>query len=294
MSGIGGIIYGLCTIGTLLNMPVLIAEAKKLAQCIKKEQIDHDTTFDIMFGSAGLLLSLLTLWKSTKDTHFLDLAIHCGKHLCTNASQTEAGLGWKTLSQQLLLGFSHGVAGIAYALFKLSRASKEPMFAEIATQAFAHERSLFCEKKQNWPRVHPEEEGVNFVSWCHGAVGIGFSRLASLQLDQNEIFLKELRVAHAKTHKTLLEGPFSLCCGSFGRFELLLETSRQISEFSLEKNMDPLFATLFYHYQNQYQNRDFNVARELRDPSFMKGIAGIGYSLLRYLDRSLPQVLLLS
>ena len=60
------------------------------------------------------------------------------------------------LKEEMLTGFSHGAAGIAYALLKLHEATGESSFREAALEAEAYETSVFLPEVSNWPdfRTH--------------------------------------------------------------------------------------------------------------------------------------------
>jgi lantibiotic modifying enzyme len=113
----------------------------------------------------------------TLEKEILDLALTVGEKLRSHAEETETGgLGWKNREGVSALGFSHGVAGIAYALLRLAHAAKKPELLDLVQRALAYERSHFCPERKNWPRLDPALPASFPVQWCHGAVGIGFGR----------------------------------------------------------------------------------------------------------------------
>ncbi|MBZ5604295.1 MAG: hypothetical protein LAO79_18490, partial [Acidobacteriia bacterium] len=81
----------------------------------------------------------------------------------------------------MLTGFSHGAAGIAYALERLSRATAMAEFRDAASEARAYESAVFSKDRGNWPdlRFPVTKLGPVFqTTWCHGATGIGLGRAA--------------------------------------------------------------------------------------------------------------------
>src|SRR5262249_21943753 len=101
------------------------------------------------------------------------------------------------ISPKPLAGFSHGNAGIAWALLELAALSGAERFRTTALDALAYERSLFSPQQLNWPDLRAPEPvvrnggsdvpaetrraQVTFMSaWCHGAPGIGLARLQCL------------------------------------------------------------------------------------------------------------------
>ena len=111
------------------------------------------------------------------------------------------------MSSQPLTGFSHGAAGIAWALLKLAAWSGQARFRESAESAIAYERSTFVAEEANWPdyRAFPGEDqsALRFmVAWCHGAAGIGLARTDSLHYMDDRETREEIRIALGKTVKS--------------------------------------------------------------------------------------------
>ena len=74
-----------------------------------------------MFGNAGALLVLIQLYKHTNNAIYLKMAESAGEKLIIAQEKKENQLGgWiGSASKNALSGFSHGAAGIVYALSKL-------------------------------------------------------------------------------------------------------------------------------------------------------------------------------
>lgn len=184
-------------------------------------------------GAAGCLGSLISLYRCKPSQPTLAAAIQCGDHLIAHAQATEHGIGWvlRGVDTKPLSGFSHGVAGIAWALLELCALTGEERFRTAALGAIAYERSLFCPEAGNWFDLRVDETSGHAVNayqhtcmtaWCNGAPGIGLARLCSLpHLDDSEI-RAEINTA-LKT--TLAQGfgmNHSLCHGDLGNLELTL------------------------------------------------------------------------
>ncbi len=277
MTGVGGCIYGLLNIGKLLNKPELIEEAKKVIDSILPVHIDADEQYDVIFGSAGLILSLLSFHKQVPSPDVLNLAMYCGKHLCKKAKNiTSKQAAWQNEQKKSLLGMSHGNAGIAYALAKLNQAEFHPTIQ----RAFTYERSYYSKEEKNWPHL-----GINAFrcAWCHGGSGIGLARLFSAPYIQDQQIDQEISDAIEITIQHLNEGGATLCCSLPGRLEFLSEAAKTRKELLpfVERGIKNLFAQLD------------NPPEEIYRPNFMQGQAGLGYTLLRLLDKNLPQVLVL-
>jgi len=287
MSGAGSIIYGLTKIASLLQEFALLDEASILAAHIEDKDLEDDKMYDIIAGSAGLILALLALGEIRQEKRIMDLAIRAGEHLCAKAQELGVGgVGWKGHDGLFLLGFSHGVAGISFALIKLAAAAEKPEFSAVAQRALVYERTLFCPTRKNWPRLVSQGEPSFSAHWCHGAVGIGLGRLASLPYLHDAYLQEEIAIASARAKEELFSHQkLGLCCGVCGKLEFLRSA---ISLFPhLAQDLAPVVASLITHDKSQ--------TKERFDLSFMQGAAGVGYTLLRTLDQEnlLPQVLLM-
>jgi len=183
LTGVGSIIYSLTRVSLLLDEPELIADAQKLIAPLTPDGICKGASFDITDGAAGALLGLLALHEAADDLHALDLARACGLYLLARRERGAAGLrAWPTYEERLLTGFSHGAAGIAYALVRLAAATDDRSFLDAAAEANDYERSVYDAAAKNWPDYRTEDRRVFSASWCHGAPGIGLARLGGVSL----------------------------------------------------------------------------------------------------------------
>lgn len=278
-AGVGGTAYAFYQIGKLLEEPKLIQESKTLLQCIADKNIAEDEIFDLVGGSAGLILSILC----HHDPELMPLASKCADHLCEKAVVINGAKCWSRSGETPLLGLSHGVAGIAYALQKMS--SQNSRYQDVAKQALEYERANFCSEEKNWPYLHPKFIGIYPSRWCHGATGIGLARLASPLKDAS--MEKEIEAAIETTKNKLFEGTNpTMCCTHWGRLEFLLESSQALGDPSIKKEALQALPTIFSLLKKKRKN-------DFQSPGLMQGQAGVGYSLLRLLDPTLPQALLL-
>ena len=125
-TGLGSVVYAFTVLAELLNNSDLLADAKNAAALFTSDLIAADKSFDVMEGSAGAILSLLRLYRVTRDRDVLHRAAKCGDHLLSQRRSGPGGekawLGWGVGRQ--LNGTSHGAAGFAYALTSLAAATR--------------------------------------------------------------------------------------------------------------------------------------------------------------------------
>ncbi len=293
-TGLGSIVYTLVRISQFLNEPQLLDIASQGALLITQESIASDRQFDTIAGSAGAILGLLSLYQASSDPAILDRATALGYHLLINRTKSDSGFrAWATLEGKLATGFSHGAAGIAYALLRLYKITQETVFLEAAEEAIAYERSLFSPSTGNWQDVR-ENKPTFMTSWCHGAPGIGLGRLGGLEILDTPEIRQEIAAAINTTQQFGLQNLDHLCCGNFGRMEVLLLATSKLSHPELWNTVQKQAAWLVARAKQVGAFYLFpELPGDVYNPGFFQGTAGIGYELLRLAyPESLPSVLL--
>lgn len=183
---------------------------------------------DLMNGTAGAVAALVALARAAGDRTLLELAIQHGDQLIACAQPDSTGLSWPWPRAEPggrhLTGFSHGAAGIGWALLELGEATGESRFAEAAAASFRYEQGLFDPRQGNWPD-HRYAPPKFMRVWCHGAGGIGFSRLRAWQVLGGPAYRAEAETALAAVEPGVAApnlSDFSLCHGVAGNADLLL------------------------------------------------------------------------
>ncbi|RCJ42659.1 lanthionine synthetase [Nostoc minutum NIES-26] len=296
-TGLGSIIYGLVKVSQFLKDETLLPDAQALAEWMTPELIAADKKLDIMSGSAGAILGLLSLHRVTGNTKVLEKAIACGEHLLEQRiSYEDAPKAWQTIGEKPLTGFSHGAAGIAYALLRLYAVTQNQAYYEAALESIEYERSVFSESHGNWPdfrSLEPNQPPSFPVVWCHGAAGIGLARLGCVELVDIPGIEREIEIALQTTQNYGLEASDHLCCGNLGRAEVLLVGSQRYSrsdwrEIALQNATNVVAKAKRTGAYQMFVNLPSSVFH----PSLFRGTAGIGYELLRLASDDLPSVLL--
>lgn len=302
--GPGSLIYLLTHLSVLWNEPTLAQEAEELIPYLPV-LIDQDERLDIVSGSAGCILSLLSFNALYPSEHALAKAMRCGDHLLATAQAMPTGAGWITGKDSPPLGgFSHGSAGIALSLLQLATISGEERFWQTAQAALAYDRSLFLPERQNWAdlRVFPtpasetEQPGERtaqrcMVAWCHGAAGIGLGRLGLVKLMDDELLREEIDTALHIIMTEGLAGNHSLCHGALGNADVLLTATHLLHRSEDQARLESALALIAGSLEaNGWVT---GVPLGIETPGLMTGLAGIGYELLRLAEPDrLPSVLL--
>lgn len=297
-SGLGSIIYSLVKISHFLQEPALIEEAQGFANLITPELIAADRQLDVMGGAAGAILGLLALYCKTGEQAVFDKAVACGQHLLEHRISIKGSpKAWKSFDDQPLTGFSHGAAGIAYALLRLYSVTQNGNYLEAACDGIAYERSVFSTIAANWPDFRSFKQNAQpefMVGWCHGATGIALGRLGGLSILETDEIHQDIEVALQTTQKYGLQGVDHLCCGHLGRCEVLLLGTQKLSRPELLTMAQKRAAWVLARAEQAGGYQLFaNLPNHVFNPGFFQGTAGIGYELLRLAyPEALPSVLL--
>jgi lantibiotic modifying enzyme len=294
--------YALSRIGVWLEVPELLDAAGHAALLLTEQRIEADQSFDIIGGSAGALLGLLSLSRYVWKDEFLQRAVWCGHHLLAHRVPTASGRrAWPAFQSHPLTGFSHGAAGIAYALLRLAEATGDQVWKEAAEEALEFEQALFLPEVGNWPdlRELSEQTGRHashtaMTAWCHGAAGIGLARLGGLAALDTPQIRADLTVALQTTQKTGLQEIDSLCCGNGGRIDFLVAASQRLKQPHLLEVARQWSSVVIRRSEQRGGFRLLSrLPRQAYNPGLFQGTAGIGYQLLRVaFPDQVPSVLL--
>ena len=295
-AGQSSVVYALVRASEFLREEEWLHHARRFAEMLDSEHIAADRNFDLISGAAGAALALLALYRMTRLPQILAKAARCGEHLLQHRSESRQGpRAWKTFKGEMLTGFSHGAAGIAYALLKLYEATGESSFREAAVEAEAYETSVFLPEVYNWPdfRTGPTAQGpVHKKSWCHGAPGIALSRLAALPILDTPQVREDISHGLRATRLAAMEEPDTVCCGVMGRVEALVVAAKELGDPVYLLEARKIGSTMLRRsqpprsYELGWKNAPYLA-------SFHQGMAGIGYEYLRLAAPAcLPSLLL--
>ncbi|MNL18330.1 Lanthionine synthetase C-like protein [compost metagenome] len=238
-----------------------------------------------MSGVAGLITLLLNIYEEEQDSRLLEISNRLGDYVYNRIEST---------SETPLTGLSHGFSGIALAMVKLGTHLKKERFIALARKLLEQENEYYSNDRMNWLDLRDGEQQADPVYWCHGAPGIALSRTQLLPYS-NELNLFPLESdIHRGVSKLMQDGfsdkhDHSLCHGVFGNIDILLTAGSVMHEEGwLEQAHDEARRAL-------QRIRDTRVICGLNNAfdlmSFMVGLTGIGYALLRLNNPRLPSVL---
>lgn len=141
--------------------------------------VEWDPGLDIIAGSAGTILYLLYMARELGRPASKELALNAGMRLAELGIPEVGGRKWRMANspeaKRLMPNFSHGTAGIAYALatLHLETGRKEPLDAALAgaryLQSVANTAGDGCLILHHEPE--PDGRDLYYLGWCHGPVG---------------------------------------------------------------------------------------------------------------------------
>ena len=295
-----GIAYAMAELGQVERAFAMIEEAARDAA---------DTPgLDVISGSAGAIPALLTLARRHSDPRLLPLALKLGEHLLRTARPNEGGLSWDTLEGQTThdpTGFSHGAAGVAWALLELYAVTGNKTWRDAAEAGFAYERHWFSPEQENWPDFRniaataPGTPPSYAAAWCHGAPGIGLSRVRGYELLKDETLKREAEAAIRTTARVLAhaaygtQGDFTLCHGRGGNADLLIYAGEALGDAASRTAAEAVGRQGIDYLLRNNLPWPCGVPGGGETPNLMIGLAGIGYFYLRLYDpTAVPSILI--
>ncbi|MFI5888655.1 lanthionine synthetase LanC family protein [Actinoplanes sp. NPDC051513] len=268
--------------------------AAGLAERILRRDADPARCTDIISGDAGILLALLDPLQPEAVATLAD-------GLVALADDRPDGLHWwmRPDYPNLMPGFSHGTAGVAYAILRAGIALGRTDLVDVAVRA-ADGLLALGHHPDGWavPLLIPPEPGrpaVNF-GWCHGPTGT--LRLFGLleQVDPHprwfsgaQACLGALGAARlpARLHPGYWDN-VARCCGTAGVGQVLLDRYQATGDpallaFSRRLADDVLARTVTMPHGVAWSNTEHTATPPdlPPEPGFMQGAAGIAGWLAR-------------
>jgi class II lanthipeptide synthase len=296
--GLGSIVYALAVMAKCLHDDGLLADARQASELFTDDLIAADKQLDVVSGSAGAILGLMRLYRDTRSGDVLRLAEKCGEHLLgqprlgPEGRRTWVGQG---SGPRGLNGMSHGAAGYAFALASLAQATGRQELrqelAQAAAECIAFENSSYDGERHNWPDLR-EQGGLWWpCQWCHGAPGIGLARIATSRLRGMNAARLVADIENAV--EGVKQGPptaiDTLCCGVLGGVEFFCEAGDALDRDDLRALAAQRLTAVLQTAAVAGDYR-WNSGKGRFNLGMFRGLAGVGYTLLRRVDDSLPNV----
>ncbi|WP_121353395.1 lanthionine synthetase LanC family protein [Flavisolibacter nicotianae] len=305
-AGLAGCAYVLHLAGELLGEERYQKAATQFIDCICN--LPEETWgLDVIDGPAGAIPVLQFLYKKQPGEALRQFILRLAAYLIRKADKQTPGWSWETVPDRYhnLTGYGHGAAGFATAFAELYAFTGDEQYLQIARSVVGYEDSHFVSGQQNWPdyRRFDQEYGVEkavaepacSIAWCHGAPGIGLSRLRIFELTKDPQARQDAEIALQTTRKNLhldVLGNYSLCHGLFGNAELLLYAADVFNRPQLRSEAEQVADACIQEFLDKKVPVPNGLQLPAETPDFMLGSSGIGYFFLRVLDPGMfPSVL---
>jgi type 2 lantibiotic biosynthesis protein LanM len=297
-NGLAAGVYVLSHLAVMWEDEELMDEAIRLLKTTV-ELIEQDNFYDLLAGSAGLIVVALRVYGLTGNKKILNIAEKAGDHLLAKSKTMKEGIGWafEKEGSAPIGGFAHGAAGFSYSLMELSKACGADKYLQAAQQSLMFERTLFNKEKGNWKDVRPEEfrhsNETNQIKWCHGAAGIAMGRILSFQLYPDEKIREEINISLDTTYHHGFGLTHCLCHGDLGNIDAMLLAAEVLEQKSWKEAA--LVSGTRVLLEAEKSGWICGIPQGLATPGLMTGMAGIGYGLLRLANpEEIPSVLTLA
>ncbi|SFQ29344.1 type 2 lantibiotic biosynthesis protein LanM [Butyrivibrio proteoclasticus] len=278
--GIGGILTGLAVIRRYYDS----SEIRSLQQLYVKllDTIDYSLCNlpDRMCGLAGLL-STLCRFEEYRNNKVI-LKILADRLLELKTLECDGMNLWKSFSNNpcAISGAGHGQAGIAEALFSVSKILEDKIYFKAAYEGIIYEHELhnkYISQFGTWPdlRKVPTESYMN--GYCSGPPGIGImlERIKANGINSDVLMAleKKVKISIAKLPLNVRD---HLCCGN----SAIVEYYVSIGDYSMaNKVLSAMQKRRDDEGSYRYNSYMFNNGAT---PSLFYGISGIGYEMLRF------------
>ncbi|MBI2919582.1 MAG: glycoside hydrolase family 127 protein [Planctomycetes bacterium] len=258
---------------------------------VYKENKQPYWTTDVYCGAAGHILFLIEMNAAKPDPFYVQEARRAGDFLVKWAEPAGKDAWWWTMepwdasAKELhYTGFAHGVAGIAFCLAELSRATGDEKYLEYAEGGAkcVMDRAQPLGAGWQWhAKYTPQPEKLKF-QWCHGSPGMLQMFLKLFEVTGKPVYREwaEKAALTAARPGKYYRADMSLCHGAPGNGDVFIEAYRVLGD---RKFLD--MATDHAGLARTFAvEKGDEVYWRIADKSYMNGVAGVGHFFLRLSD----------
>jgi len=228
---------------------------------------------DLSTGLSGVIIFLSELYKTENNEQYLLIANGLADKLYKLVLKANFNM---------LTGLAHGYAGVAWALYSIGHIVNNEDYINCAMKCIEEENMYYDSEKNNW-KDKRNGSSESFY-WCYGAFGIGIARLKMYEIAHNDILLKDIeKCREIYINYNLINSKYnhSLCHGLTGN----LSAIKMFSDFYKNDNkLKKKYKEMLDILLNDIVNGKviWGDKELIEDYSFMIGLSGIGYELLRH------------
>ena len=260
---------------------------------------------DLFNGLAGRLRVNLIFYLITKNNYYLTVAEKMVSHLCSVKVETDQEIFWYNPTirstaddfcedkDHLLLGYAHGVAGIADSLLDyyliVPQESTKHLLIKVVKYLIALAVPCLAGAGLWWSDEVNNKPLLSF--WCHGGAGIGVFIARAMRykiIEQNDELIKKIILPMVHFAKG---GAPILCHGIAGTIESLLDIASHCPQLDFSmfiRNFERILSSwLKIYVDNGFKTVNVQFAFY----GYLTGIAGIIALYCRLANKHAPNPL---
>ncbi len=282
-NGIGSMLYIYYSLYRMTGDGKYYENYRKVLERIKNITPDENTSIDYCGGLAGMIVLFGRIYRYEHDDRLIELAAEYMDICMERAGDISMN------------GLAHGYSGLLMAAavcYGISGDEKYSMFME---KMYEMENRSYDPVKNNWKDLrYPDDNTIDQIYWCHGAAGIALARLEAYLVSGDSRYLSDIGKCVDKLEASWQKAEdHSLCHGRYGILDCLCEIGRKLPESS--GRISELTGEIYRSNSEDISGNGVKcgIANSHDMFSFMLGITGMAYSIMRYNDIACPSVLTL-
>jgi len=289
--GVTGVVLAGRLVSRALDDSRLATKTDALAKLLNRTRVGDDFGLDLTSGSAGVVLGALALdLPQLAESHCARLIDAAEPQLWGSAWPSDSSPG-----RRPLLGLGHGAAGMALALGEFGAVHGDRVAQDMCMAAAEYERSWYDPDRVAWPdlrEVGPAGEPAGWMhAWCHGATGVGLSRLRLSALVGDRALLAEASAALQAARDLVVQSGTALrdssvvsdcsaCHGLAGVVELELVAAAACG-VDAHRRAGARTAVLMVEQRDRAGRWPCGGPEQAESAGLMLGTSGIALTLLR-------------
>ncbi|MES1053476.1 type 2 lantipeptide synthetase LanM [Bacillus thuringiensis] len=290
-TGVSSILYTLLNFHQFTQKNRYKEYAKKSLHIIQ-HRLQDDTNLDVIGGAAGALIVLMRYYELEQEQDILDTAKLCGEFLMQKAIHfTDQEVGWVGAGERALTGFSHGNAGIVYALQLLNKRIKSEDIHTVIKKGMMFENNHTLDDR--WLDLRKVDKQIDICRWCHGSPGILVSRLELQKSEDEWISIQSKKDMEHAISNTLQWGfgtgnEKSICHGVMGNALIIMKYGQELQDCTWENISRNVMYESIKHLKVEKLKQP--IEGNIDGLGLLTGLAGIAYGLLYACNQRLPNV----
>lgn len=268
------------------------ATQKPATRELTRRTKEPDKILDIISGTAGVICYL-------SDEAPLE-ATELGDRLLVLARSESNGLSWPIDAageySRVMPNFSHGTAGIAFALAKLADATGQSRFLDAAVQGGRHLESI-ADDRCFIHHNSPDGQNLYYYGWCHGPVGTSRLWVLLHQITGEQRWLDNYErsargILNSRIPEQRIDGFWNnvgVCCGSAGVGAWALQAFKLLNDDDYAKLAERMANDIIGKATRDETGTRWILAEHRTipeklgaQPGLMQGAAGIARWLLHF------------